>query len=366
MRTRLRKWWPLLKALLAIAILIAIGRQFAHALQIPERGFKPALEDLWTRIVHPWWLVLSGCLYLLGLGLSAVYWFGLLRALDQQPTFLSAVRAHFIGQMGKYLPGKAWALVLRGSEVKDAGVHLGVAVMTSFYDVLTTMSAGALTAAILFGLEVSDWSTAVNWADFGRILPLESALGAPVDGRVMFLLSLLLLLPVGVPIVPRVFNWIVHRIALPFRESDAVPMPQVRSDLLLWGLPLTAVSWFLMGMSLWAVLLAALPTPLAWSWQTLEHLTAFVAVSYVGSFLIFFIPSGFGVREYLLLLLLIPELKHLGLSETDAGATAFSAAFLLRLVWMAAEVVFVAMVYWLPVEKARRKEMGERQPTLAT
>ncbi len=366
MRTRLRKWWPLLKALLAIAILLAIGRQFAHALQIPERGFRPALADLWARIADPWWLVLSGGLYLLGLGLSAVYWFGLLRALNQHPTLFAAVRAHFIGQMGKYLPGKAWALVLRASEVRGPKVNVGVAVMTSFYDVLTTMSAGAITAAVLFALQISDFSTPLDWSEFGRVLPSEAALGGAIDPKVMLLLSLLLLLAVGVPILPQVFNWISHRIALPFRDSDAAPLPQVRARLLLWGLPLTAVSWFVMGMSLWAVLHATMRMPPAWSWQTLLDLTAFVALSYVGSFIIVVVPSGLGVREYLLLLLLIPEIQHLGsLGEAEAKATAVLAVLLLRLVWTASEVVFVALIYWLPVEGARRKDLGKREPSLA-
>ena len=154
MRTRLRKWWPILKALLAIAILIAIGRQFAHALRIPERGLMPALRELWAGILHPTWLIPAGCLYLLGMGFSAVYWYRLLLGLGQQPSFVGAVRAHFIGQMGKYLPGKAWALFLRASEIRGPSVRMGIAIMTSFYDVLTTMTVGALVAAIFFALRI--------------------------------------------------------------------------------------------------------------------------------------------------------------------------------------------------------------------
>jgi len=211
--------------------LLAIGRQFAHALQIPERGFRPALADLWARIADPWWLVLSGGLYLLGLGLSAVYWFGLLRALNQHPTLFAAVRAHFIGQMGKYLPGKAWALVLRASEVRGPKVNVGVAVMTSFYDVLTTMSAGAITAAVLFALQISDFSTPLDWSEFGRVLPSEAALGGAIDPKVMLLLSLLLLLAVGVPILPQVFNWISHRIAPGPRAPAALGLTPHRRQL---------------------------------------------------------------------------------------------------------------------------------------
>src|SRR5258707_1302400 len=95
MRAWLRKAWPLLKAVLAVAILVAIGRQFVRDLSRPE---------LWQRSLHPGWLVLSAAFYLLGLGFSALYWYRLLAALGQRPSLLRTLRAHYIGQMGKYLP----------------------------------------------------------------------------------------------------------------------------------------------------------------------------------------------------------------------------------------------------------------------
>src|SRR5439155_26520624 len=137
MRAWLRKSWPLLKALFVLAILVAIGRQFARDL---------GRQEIWQRSWRPGWLVLSAVLYLLGLGFSAFYWYRLLVALGQRPSFLSTVRAHYIGQMGKYLPGKAWALFLRSNLVRSPTTRVGVAVLTSFYEVFLTMLSGALLA----------------------------------------------------------------------------------------------------------------------------------------------------------------------------------------------------------------------------
>ena len=367
MRTRLRKWWPILKALLAIAILIAIGRQFAHALRIPERGLLPALRELWAGILHPGWLILAGCLYLLGMGFSAVYWYRLLLGLGQNPPFLGAVRAHFIGQMGKYLPGKAWALFLRSSEIQSSGVRMGIAIMTSFYDVLTTMSVGALIAALLFAVRIQDFSAALDWSDFGRLVPRETVLGSAIDPKVFVLLSLFLLLLIGIPILPPVFNWIVHRIALPFREADAAPVARIPWKMLVQGLILTTGCWLLMGASLWAALQAALRVPAPWSWQAWADYTAFVALAYVASFVIIVVPSGLGVREFLLLLLLIPEIRlQSDQANGDAESIAVLAVLLLRLVWTTAEVVFVSLAYWLPAERKSKKEKGEKETALAT
>src|SRR5689334_4610230 len=131
MRAWLRKSWPYLKALLALAILIAIGRQFVRDL---------GRAELWQQRFHPGWLAASAVLYLLGLAFSAVYWYRLLVVLGQEPSFVATVRAHYIGQMGKYLPGKAWALFLRSNLIRSPTTHVGVAVLTSFYEVFITMS----------------------------------------------------------------------------------------------------------------------------------------------------------------------------------------------------------------------------------
>src|SRR5260370_7892092 len=149
MRAWLRKSWPLLKAVLALAILVAIGRQFVRDLSRPE---------LWQRSLHPGWLVLSAACYLLGLGFSALYWYRLLAALGQRPSLLRTLRAHYIGQMGKYLPGKAWALLLRSNLVRSPTTRVGVAVLTSFYEVFLTMLSGALLAAVSFGLQAADFT----------------------------------------------------------------------------------------------------------------------------------------------------------------------------------------------------------------
>src|SRR5262249_12310137 len=150
MRPWLRNWWPVLKAVFAVLLLAAIGRQFARDLSHPDLAKYP---------LHLGWLVLAGALYLLGLGFSAWFWYRVLRALGQWPAGLAAVRAYYIGHLGKYLPGKAWALVLRASLARGSGVRLGVAALTSFYEVLTTMAAGALLATLLFACLAPDTVT---------------------------------------------------------------------------------------------------------------------------------------------------------------------------------------------------------------
>ena len=136
--SRFLRWvWPLGKALLALAILVAVAWQFWRDL-----GHE-SLQNIEIR----WeWLGLSALLYVLGQGFSSWYWYRLLLILGEKPRLLPAIRAYYISQLGKYLPGKAWALMMRGGLIKGPEVKLGVALITTFYEVLTTMASGALLA----------------------------------------------------------------------------------------------------------------------------------------------------------------------------------------------------------------------------
>jgi hypothetical protein len=345
MRAWLRKSWPVLKALLAVAIVAAIGRQFARDLQSPE---------LWRRPLRLEWLVVSGALYLLGLGCSALFWYRLLRSLGERPFGPAAVRAYYLGHLGKYLPGKAWALLMRATLVQGAGVRLGVAAMTSLYEVLTTMAAGVLLAALVLPLQLSDSPPDTSLSVLRRLLALEVPDTSAVDRRGIVLLTAILLCAVGIPILPAVFNRIIQRLTLRFRQGDAAPLPPVRTIVLLEGLLLTAIGWLLLGASLWTTCQAVLDHPQAWNWETSLRYTAFLALAYVAGFVILIVPSGLGVREFFLTLFLVPEIRPL-LSGAEAEATATATVvlivLLLRLAWTAAEVVMAGVVYWLPGDR---------------
>src|SRR5205807_10450340 len=83
--------------------------------------------------------------------------------------------------------------------------------------------------------------------------------------------------------------------------------------------------------------------------RILAHHTAFMALAYVAGFVILIVPSGLGVREYLLTLVLVSELEQL--SSAPAGETraiAVLTVLLLRLTWTIAELAVVAVVFRLP------------------
>ncbi len=74
------------------------------------------------------------------------------------------------------------------------------------------------------------------------------------------------------------------------------------------------------------------------------RLPAIVGLSYVIGFVVLIAPGGLGVREFMLTLLLTPELVGVeGMDREQARATVVLAVLVLRLVWTAAEL-FAALV----------------------
>ena len=107
-----------------------------------------AFEDLEHRKFHvAWpWLIVSGAFYALATLPAGVYWYRLLRATDQKLTPYAAVRAFFVSQSGKYVPGKAMVLVLRAAMVRPMLVPATLVSITVILETLTNMAVGALMA----------------------------------------------------------------------------------------------------------------------------------------------------------------------------------------------------------------------------
>jgi hypothetical protein len=327
----MKHWWPIAKALIALAIVVGVGWRFAGILRRPE---------LWERPLNPRydWLTAGGFIYILGLGFSALFWYRLLAAVGERPWLLATVRAYYIGHSGKYVPGKAWGLLLRTGLLASSGVRPGIAAMTATYETLTTMASGALVAAVLLALVSLD--TTASWWSFG-----------------LFALA-------GLPLLPMFFNPLMKliaglagRAARRFdRNAVAVVLPPVRLLTLLGGLAITACGWALLGLSLLTVLQAMLPVPTPWSAELWARCTAYAALAWVGGFMFIPSPGGMGVREAILEQMLTPEIRRLAPGE-DASFWAVIVVLVLRLLWTLAEIIMVLLVAWLPI---RNQESGVR------
>jgi uncharacterized membrane protein YbhN (UPF0104 family) len=313
MRATLRKWWPAVKAVLALVILVAVGAQFARLLDQPGLRERP-----WE--FRPGWLMLAAALYLAALGCWGGVWYRLMRGHGEPLSRRGAARAYFVSQLGKYVPGKAWTLLMRAALVRREGVRPAGAVLLATYETLTTMAAGAAIAVAV-----------LPWAVGGR-----SALGW----------SAALLVLAGLPILPGVFNRLTRGLAKPF-ERAGEPVPRLGGRELLGAFTQSSVGWLAVGTSLFVVVLTVRPDEAGPSAGLWLRCLGSMAAAYVVGFVVLPAPGGLGPREAVLQPLLARELAG-ALDEPAADAYAVVIALLLRVVWTAAELATAALLYFLP------------------
>ena len=272
------------------------------------------------------WLIVAGLAYLAGMIPCWWFWHRVLHAMGARPRYRETLPAFYIGHLGKYFPGKALVVVIRTALIRGPRVDTLVATISVFVETLTMMAVGALVAA---GLLLT--TTAEAW---------------------LFWLALALFCLAGIPTLPPVFRQVVRIISVRRGyEHVAQVVNALKLPLLASGWITIAGGWFLMGLSLWAVLQSMAPaTDLSQAIhlapaQALILLTATVGLALVAGFLSL-LPGGIGVRELVVTTLLVPVYGELA---------AILSAVLMRITWLLAELIASVFLYASTRTQARGK-----------
>lgn len=306
-----KRLWLVAKSVLAVAIVAGVGLQFARVLQNPDLANQPfALR--WE------YLPPAALLYLAAHTCWATFWVRLLRSQGVPVGVLAGLRAYFVSQFGKYVPGKVWVIGIRVAMLGRPGTRLAVGV-TATYETLASMAAGALLGVLL--------------------LPYLGEMPEVVSANVVLLAG------VGaVPFAVWLLGKLAARIAAKRQGPDARPLPSPSILLLAQGLLHGACGWCLLGLSLGLVVRAVAPEPPPWDVPTYLGDLAAAAVSYVLGFVVLVAPGGVGVREFVLQHALALRFAP-SLGEPVAAGLAVVIALVLRLVWTVAELL-AAVVLW--------------------
>lgn len=300
-----RPWLVVIKLLVVVLVLWGIQRTVGRAIDdLNAVGWRPRNLDFGR-------LTLAGLVYLAGLAPTGVFWWRVLHRLGQRPGIWETLRAYFIGHLGKYVPGKALVVILRAGLIRSERVDTGIAAAAVFCETLTMMAVGAFVggAVVLILFRDQLWLVAL-------------AVG--------------LMFAAGVPTVPPVFVRLARLAGVGKRSPQIVERlarldyPTLGSG---WGLNL--VGWLLVGLSLWLTVQAAgfaVPGRMTHEWIVCTGAAALAVVAGFASL----IPGGFGVRDAVLLVLLVP---------TFGQAGALVATVVARLVWLVAEVAISIILY---------------------
>jgi hypothetical protein len=280
--------------------------------------------------VEPLWLAVSGLLYLAGSFPAACFWHRLLIETAQEARIGESLRAYYISQLGKYVPGK-WMVILLRRGLLSGKVETTVVAASVFFETFTLLAVGAAMAT--FALLV--WHSDKLW-----LIGLAAG-------------SCLLL---GLPTMPRLFELLIRVLGVgKLNPTAGVRFRRIGLRTLVVGWISIGAGWLLMGASLWATLRAmgaATGGPL----YDLSLHTAAVALSIVAGFLSQ-IPGGLAVREWVSAELIAP---------TYGASVAIVSAIIYRLVQVVAELVVSIILYvagWRRLPRAAKVVEAELSAT---
>jgi len=220
--------------------------------------------------VHVWVVPLSLAVYSVDLGLAVCIWGRIVNRLSgRQLTFRRHFKVYVATNFSRRLPGAVWYIAGRAALYEGDGIAKSVISLASLVEVILI----ALSSIVCYFLA---------WP-FG---------GSAWGGWPLLLVGLVAGL---VLIHPRVVGALLRRLGQP-----EVPQLHYR-DMLTWLL-LYVLVWAVGGVTLYSVVAGLHPLPLS----GLPHIVRAWSLSGAAAVIVFFSPSGLGIKEVTLTLLLVP------------------------------------------------------------
>ena len=308
--TWLKRGWKLALALLILAL---VARHFIRILSRPELDPYPFA----LRIPY---LIPAAFLYLGAHTCWAWFWVRLLRSQGVQVSFFNGLRAYFVSQFGKYVPGKAWVILIRVAMLRGTpgGTPLTVGV-TATYETLTSMGAGATLGMLL--------------------LPWVGVVPKELSDNFAFVIVI-----AALPLVLGLLNKMAARRIAKLRGPDAPPLPSPPFTLLLQGFLHGIAGWCLLGLATGFAIQAVAPEPPTPTFDSFLADLGAMSLAYVAGFFVLVAPGGLGIRELILQYALSPRFEAT-MEKGLATALAAVVSLALRLTWTLAELLFLGLLF---------------------
>jgi len=245
--------------------------------------------------VRPGWLVLSLLIVWLIYGLLILAWRTMLLGWGQRLDGWTAARIWTVSSLGKYLPGKVWAVAGMAILARRAGVAAWAATASAVVMQVLAIGTGAVVASLT-------GARALEKAHDGA-------------GLVLWLLVAGTIIGVALLLWPPILEQVLRRVAPGGPVAGALT---VRGIII--GVAANTVAWLGYGLAFYLLARGLLPA----SGLTPRIAIAVFTASYLAGFLALFAPGGIGVREGLFILML----------QGPLGITAATALALASRVWL--------------------------------
>ena len=225
-------------------------------------------------------LFVGALLYMVAMFLFATYWRRVASSMGGGSSRLEAQRAYFASQLGKYIPGKAWVILIRCALLDNQTTPTPVIIASTFYETLAMMAAGSVLAlATLLGV--------------GNARPVMLVLASG--------LTIGLLLAVLPPVFGRLTTWVAHSF-----QKEGFPIATITYRTWFQAFHYCIPGWIAAGMSLLAI--AGSLGISMFSFAGFLLACGSIALAMAGGFAVVIVPAGLGVREWVMMQSLGPSI----------------------------------------------------------
>jgi uncharacterized membrane protein YbhN (UPF0104 family) len=235
-----------------------------------------AVADQWEEVVdalnrlQPGWLAVAAVATAGNIALAGMVWRTALADLGSPLPYIAVGRIYFVGQLGKYLPGSVWPMVMQAELASDHGVARRRTMTATVVAMLVSITSGLV--MVLVALPLAP-----------KVMP---------DG---FSWTVLLVIPLLVVLSPRFLGPVIDR---GLRLLGRRPLGQhtsLRGTLIAFGW--ATLSWLTAGVQVWAL---TVPLGAPRDWGTLVLCVGGYALAWAVGFVVVVSPAGAGAREVVL------------------------------------------------------------------
>ena len=228
------------------------------------------------------WLVLALVATIANVALAGMVWRSILADLGSRLRLPVAARIFFVGQLGKYLPGSVWPVVMQTELGRDHQVPRRRTATATMVALLLSVTSALLVVLLALPLAPKAVPRGFGWA-------------------------VLLVIPLVVLLHPGVLGWLVDRALRLAGRDGMAERTTLRGTLLatLWAIG----SWVGAGLQVWAL---AVPLGADANLRTAALLIGGYGLAWAVGFVVIIAPAGAGAREVVLGAVLAPVLDRAG------------------------------------------------------
>jgi hypothetical protein len=223
-----------------------------------------------ARSLRPsWWLLAaSGVLVLATYAILIEAWRRLVSGGGRSLAWRRAARIWFISNLGRFVPGRVWAIGAMGALSQREGVPPAIAAGAAILNTLVSLAAGFAVLAV----------------SGARVIPLV------LPGGQRVALGIAVLSGIGLLLLPLVLPWLLRVVG---RRTGRATSVDIRAGALWFSIVGNLAGWLLYGLAYHLLAFAMLGrAPGPWSASV-----AVYTASYLVGYLVVIVPGGLGARE---------------------------------------------------------------------